>query len=193
MIDSIPTSRLRIRRFTEADLDAVARIQDECFGPAPRAVRQEWLDWTVRNYRALEQLRQPPYGDYAVELNESGAVIGAVGLVPSFGPFQKLPSFRTRLRDAPGDRFTPEIGLFWAIDAAHRGRGCATEAARGLATFAFDKLRVDRLVATTEHTNTASIAVMRRLRMTIEKNPDPEPHWFQTVGLLWHGGVIRIK
>jgi RimJ/RimL family protein N-acetyltransferase len=83
------------------------------------------------------------------------------------------------------------MGLFWAIDAAYRGLGYATEAARALASFAFDTLRVDRLVATTEHSNAPSIAVMRRLGMSIETNPDPEPQWFQTVGVLPNPGARR--
>jgi ribosomal-protein-alanine N-acetyltransferase len=193
MIPGIETSRLRIRPFTANDLDAVVRIHDDCFGRAPRAAREQWLDWTVRNYAALANLQQPPYGDYAIELKEAHAVIGAIGLVPSFGPFQKLPSLRARLANrSTEDLFTPEMGLFWAIGAEHRRRGYASEAAQALATFAFDKLHAARLVATTERTNAASIAVMRRLGMTIEKSPDPDPHWFQTVGVLFRE-TIRIQ
>ena len=53
---------------------------------------------------------------------------------------------------------------------------------------AFDELALARIVATTEHDNLRSIAVMRRLGMTIERNPLPEPHWFQTVGVLVNPG-----
>jgi [ribosomal protein S5]-alanine N-acetyltransferase len=180
----IETPRLLVRPFTEADIDAVVRLLDSCFGPSPRARREAWLEWSVQNYRALAELGQPPYGDYAVALKDGGAVVGSVGLVPSFGPFEKLPWFRSRLRGRPGGLFTPEMGLFWAIEPSHRASGYATEAARAIAVFAFDTLHVDRLVATTEHSNAPSIGVMRKLGMRIETNPDPEPHWFQTVGVL---------
>src|SRR3954471_9547732 len=96
---AIETSRLVIRRFVEADLDAAARSLDDCFGAAPRAEREAWLAWTARNYAALAALRQPPYGDYAVTLKDGGDLIGTVGLVPSFGPFEKLRWFAGRLRD----------------------------------------------------------------------------------------------
>jgi RimJ/RimL family protein N-acetyltransferase len=179
------TSRLLVRPFVRADLDAVARLHDDCFGPAPRLQREAWLEWTLRNHAVLAQLHQPPYGDHAVTLASTGEVIGSVGLVPSFGPFEKLPSFRSRLRIGASGRFTPEMGLFWAIATAHRGAGYASEAAGVLARFALDSLHVDRLVATTEHANAASIGVMRRLGMMIERNPDEEPKWFQTVGVLF--------
>ncbi len=176
--------RLRIRPFDGSDLDAVARLQDDCFGPSPRAQHEAWLAWCVRNYAALARLHQPPYGDYAVESKDGGAVVGSVGLAPSFGPFETLPWSRSRLRGQPGGRFTPEMGLFWAVATPHRDRGYAAEAAGALAAFAFETMNVDRLVATTEHDNAASIGVMRRLGMTIERNPVSEPAWFQTIGVL---------
>ena len=47
--------------------------------------------------------------------------------------------------------------------------------------------RFNRLVATTERSNTASQAVMRRLGMSVEENPLPEPEWFQVVGWMEAG------
>ena len=176
----LETPRLIVREFTADDLDAVVALHDACFGPAPRDVRRAWLDWTTLNYAALAQLHQPPYGDYAVVLKSNAEVIGAVGFVPSFGPFEKLPSFGGN----PAARFTPEMGLFWAIAPPHQRQGYATEAAAAMARFALGDLNVARLVATTEHDNAASIAVMRKLGMTIERNPGADPAWFQTIGIL---------
>jgi [ribosomal protein S5]-alanine N-acetyltransferase len=48
----------------------------------------------------------------------------------------------------------------------------------------FNRFGLKRIVATTEYDNKDSIAVMRRLGMTIQRNPDPEPVWFQVVGVL---------
>ncbi len=183
MKQPIVTSRLRIRRFTLEDLDAVAPLHDDCFGEAPREVRRMWLEWTMRNYVALEQLQQPPYGDYAIELRDGGEVIGAIGLVPSFGPFDRLPSLWCGSNSNP-DLFRPEVGLFWAIAATHRRRGYASEAAAAMVAFAFNQLKLARIVATTEHDNAASIGVMQRIGMRIERNPLDEPAWFQTVGVL---------
>jgi [ribosomal protein S5]-alanine N-acetyltransferase len=182
---AIETSRLRVRRFVEADREAVVRLLDDCFGPAARVEREAWLGWAVRNYDALAALGQPPYGDYAIELRDGGEVVGSVGIVPSFGPFEKLPWFRARLRGgAASGLFTPEVGLFWVVGTAHRGKGYATEAARAVAAYVFETMRADRVVATTEHDNAASIGVMRRIGMSVEVNPDGEPEWFQVVGVL---------
>jgi RimJ/RimL family protein N-acetyltransferase len=145
-----------------------------------RRQRISWLDWSIANYRELERLYQPPLGERAVVLKDTGAFVGLVGLVPSFAPFGQLPGFG----GSPHTLRTMEMGLFWAFSPAIQGRGYASEAAAALVDWAFDGLLLERLVATTEHDNAASIAVMRRLGMTIEVNPRPEPPWLQTVGVL---------
>lgn len=81
-------------------------------------------------------------------------------------------------------RATPEVGLFWAIDPTQQGRGYATEAARALVAHAFGRLRLRRIIATTEYENVASQGVMRKLGMRVERNPLPEPPWLQIVGVL---------
>jgi RimJ/RimL family protein N-acetyltransferase len=191
---SLDTARLTIRRFVDADLEDVVRLLDACFGDAARVERVAWLNWTLRNYDALAALHQPPYGDYAVTLRASGELVGSIGFVPSFGPFDRLPTFRTRpTTSGPVALFRPELGLFWAITPDHRKRGYAAEAAGAVARFAFDELHAERLVATTEHANAASIAVMRRIGMTVERNPDPEPAWFQTVGILFNPAAVTPR
>ena len=183
-MDPIKTRRLLIRPFAESDLDAATSLLDECFGTAPREKRRDWLEWSVRNYRALAELQQPPYGDYAVVNGQTNELIGSVGLVPSFAPFGQLPMFSVSVPKGIRNRYVPEMGLFWATAVAHRSNGYAAEAAGAIAAFAFDTLRVARLVATTEHDNASSIAVMRRIGMIIETNPEPAPHWFQVIGVL---------
>jgi RimJ/RimL family protein N-acetyltransferase len=176
-VPELTTSRLRIRRFVVDDLDAAAALLDGCFGPEPREVRAAWLEWTVRNYEQLAALKQPPYGDYAVERRDGGELIGSVGLVPLLGPFG-----RVGIGDG-GDAFVPEIGLFWTIDPRYRGHGYAGEAASALASDAFDSLRVRRLLAMTERDNAVSIAVMRKLGMTVREHRGA-PEWLQIVGVL---------
>jgi RimJ/RimL family protein N-acetyltransferase len=141
--------------------------------------RENWIAWTQLGYEQLAELRQPPYGERAIELRSSGEVAGLVGLVPALGPFGLLPSW-----PEPGPRFRPEVGLYWIVAPEMRGRGIASEAAAVLIAHAFAELRLARVVATTEHENLASIGVMRALGMRIERNPALEPEWFQTVGVL---------
>ena len=104
--------------------------------------------------------------------------MGSVGFAPALAPFGLLPSFE------PTTHFTPEVGLFWALFPEHWGNGYASEAAAAMVLYAFRELRLRRIVATTEHNNTRSINVMRRLGMRIERNPQADPPWLQTVGVL---------
>ena len=181
------TERLTIRPFTPDDLHpyhhintAVGWIDQNQTAAANLQARRDWLDWTIRNYDQLARLYQPPYGDRAVVLKTTNQLIGSCGLVPLLMPFGQLPSFG-RQKDSLS---STEMGLFWIIDPAHQGQGYATEAAAALIRYAFDELRLHRILATTEYTNLASAAVMRRLGMTVEQNPYPDPPWLQVVGIL---------
>lgn len=179
----LETERLLVRPFVLSDLDDVYQLLDHEAWQTGLSIdeRREWLRWTVMSYDALARLYQPPYGDRAVVLKATGELVGAAGLVPSLGPFD-------RLRPYGGDPFAsynrPEAGLFWATRTAHRRRGYATEAAGALIDYALRVLNLRRLVAMTDYDNLASQAVMQRLGMTLERNPRPEPHWFQVVGVL---------
>jgi RimJ/RimL family protein N-acetyltransferase len=57
-----------------------------------------------------------------------------------------------------------EIG--WRLRPDHWGQGFASEAARTMAAFAFDRLRAPELLAVANPENTASRRVMERLGMT---------------------------
>ena len=172
-VPALHTDRLLIRELTPADDDAVRAVGVD---PAPG-----WLAWTAQTYGQFEALMQPPYGERAITLRDSGEVLGLIGLVPSYGPFEQIPGLGGSAQPA---RFRPEMGLYWTLAPERRGNGYATEAARVLIDHAFAALNLARIVATTERSNTASQAVMRRLGMRVEENPLPEPEWFQVVGWL---------
>ncbi len=178
---TLETDRLIIRAFTLEDGDAYSRLLDAAFGAdsygSPDAKRV-MFEYQVAADAGHALLHQPPYGDRAIVLRSSGEIVGSVGFAPCLMPFGQLPSFE------PTARFTSEVGLFWALFPDQQDHGYATEAAAALVAYAFAELRLRRIVATTEHDNTRSINVMRRLGMRIERNPRPEPAWFQSVGIL---------
>ena len=185
-IPALDGPRVTVRRFAMDDLDAIHRILDvEIDGLAGAdhlAARRRWLEWSVLNYDALASLHQPPYGDRAVVLRETGELIGACGLAPVLLPFEQLPS-RGAASAIPG-LTSSEIGLFWAIAPAQQRRGYAAEAGRLLIDYAFSNLRLARIVATTEYDNPASQRVMQKLGMRLERNPHAEPPWMQIVATL---------
>ncbi|HEX6292306.1 MAG TPA: GNAT family N-acetyltransferase [Herpetosiphonaceae bacterium] len=189
---NLETERLLIRPFVIDDLDAIYQILDVELsdvefgteGAQSRDGRRHWLEWTVRNYEELAKLYQPPYGDRAVVLRQSGALIGAIGYVPCLMPFGLLPAFQTAA-DAQAARLnSTEFGLYYAFAPAHQRRGYATEATRAMIGYAFETLHLKRIVATTTYDNAGSIGVMRRVGMRIERNPYPDPPWLQVVGVL---------
>lgn len=187
------TDRLHIRPFTLDDLYPIHAILSEVapevlhVAPPPPDVenleaRRAWLAWSVANERELANLLQPPYGDRAIVRRSDDALVGTCGFVPELKPFGLLPSFPR----AEGDPalYIPQLGLFWTIGREYRRNGYATEAGRAMIDYAFGTLCLARIVATTDDDNDASIGVMRKLGMHLERNPHPEPAWFQMCGVL---------
>jgi ribosomal-protein-alanine N-acetyltransferase len=185
----LETPRLKIRPFIIEDHETIHAILDTGFGDgslihdsAALAERESWLQWSMLSQFWLPKMHQPPYGDLAVLLKESQELIGSVGLVPCLNLFDQIPELR--LAKSRTICYRPEVGLFWVIAEAHRGRGYATEAGQAMIDFAFREMHLGRIVATTEYENLASQAVMRKLGMTLHRNPQPDPPWLQVVGLL---------
>jgi RimJ/RimL family protein N-acetyltransferase len=178
---TLETDRLLIRPFVREDATEFKRLLDEAFGRGSYGAEDETrllLEYNVVADKAHEALHQTPYEDRAIMLKSDGTLLGAVGFAACLAPFGQLKSF------GGTPHRTSEVGLFWALFPDQWGKGYATEAARAMVAYAFDELQLARIVATTENDNLRSIAVMKRLGMTIERNPLGEPHWFQTVGVL---------
>ncbi len=89
------------------------------------------------------------FGPYALELKESGNVIGVTGLW------------------YPGDWPEPEIK--WALITAYRGKGYASEAARRVKRMAQDHLADTPLISLIHPDNTPSIQLALALGCTFER------------------------
>ncbi len=200
-IPLLETERLVIRPFIMDDLDAIHQLLDIDLmtaefgteGATTRHEREQWLQWTISSYEELAKLNQPPYGDRAIVLKQTQQVIGACGFVPSFGPFDQLPSFSSSEQNAGVHFKSPEFGLFYALTPTCQRQGYTTEAVRVLIHYAFTQLNLKRIVATTTYNNEASIGVMRKVGMRIETNPYPDPPWFQVVGILENDTVGSLS
>jgi RimJ/RimL family protein N-acetyltransferase len=142
----LQTERLRLRAFSDGDLDAYAAM---CADPevmrylsatgALLSREDAWRQmalfaghWTLRGY-----------GMWAVEERESGRFIGRVGLHRPEG--------------------WPDLELGWSLARAAWGKGYATEAARAAAAYAFGELRRTHLIHLILPGNTRSIRVAERL------------------------------
>jgi RimJ/RimL family protein N-acetyltransferase len=187
----LESERLRIRPFHEEDLEWIHSILNDGFGRDPQrnepealAERLSWLRWQIASYEWLAKMHQPPYGDRAIVLKHNNELIGAIGYVPLYNAFEQIPELRHN--PAHLDRYQTEFGLFWVISSAHQNQGYATEAGRVMIDHAFSQLNLRRILACTEYDNLASQGVMRKLGMTLLRNPSPDPPWLQIVGLLEH-------
>jgi RimJ/RimL family protein N-acetyltransferase len=67
------------------------------------------------------------------------------------------------------DGFPPDVEIGWRLRPEYWGRGLATEVARAVMQYGFDRFRFDRLVAVTHPANRRSIRVMEKLGMEFEK------------------------
>ena len=156
----IETKRLTLRRFRDADRDAVARWNaDPDFtrylaGVQTRLQSDDAFDRWERHWE------EHGFGLLAVEWRETGELIGRTG-----------PQYH---RYWPDD---PEVG--WALDPAWWGRGIATEAGAASVAWGFGGLGFERLVSITTEPNTASRTVMAKLGFRLHTTLDSEwgPLW----------------
>ena len=149
MATELLTERLRLRQWRDepAEVDALYAVLSDPetmkLWPEPfdRDGCTEWL----ANVR--ESYDSHGYGRFAVELRETGQVIGDCGLFPG----------------CIGDwRF---VDLGWILHADHHGKGYATEAARAIVDHAFGTLGLDELIAHMADEHVASRRVAERLGM----------------------------
>lgn len=179
----LETDRLVIRDFSMDDLNDVHRILDrEIYleRNLPIEARRGWLEWSITNYQELAGLNQPPYGERAVTLRDTGELIGITGYSPMFHPLSEMLNGIS----STAARWLPEMGLYYAFSPAQQGNGYATEAAQALIDYAFEYFHLKRIVANTEFANLASQRVMKKLGMTLHRNETGEPEWFEVLGVL---------
>lgn len=144
----IETERLVIRRFREDDLDAFAAIMGDpvTLRLWPRVfTREEVATWIAR---AMAESERPGYGRRAVELKQTGALIGDAGV----------------LRLELMGRVRNDLG--YILDQRIHGRGLATEAAAALRDHAFAS-GLEDVWANMATDHSASRRVAQRLGMTL--------------------------
>ncbi len=145
----IRSGRVVIRRFREADAAEFAAYRRD-----PEVARyQGWSSCTddeARVFVAEMAAGQPgvagQWYQFAVGLEPDGALIGDVGL---------------KIRG--DDPSVADIG--YTLASAHHGRGLASEAVQAVIQVMFERFGVERVVATIDDRNLASLALARRVGM----------------------------
>jgi ribosomal-protein-alanine N-acetyltransferase len=146
----LETERLRLRPVVADDLDHFAALYADpdvmrfigARGPLSRSLSRERLDFM------LDHWLRHGFGMWALFRKDDGAFVGRCGM---------------RYLDN-----TTQVELGYTLARAHWGQGLATEASLAVVRYAFEVMRVSRLVAVADPANTASVNVMRKLGMICE-------------------------
>jgi ribosomal-protein-alanine N-acetyltransferase len=165
----IVTSRLFLRRWTEADREPFARMNADpvVMRYFPSTLTREESDRAADRVEA--HFSQHGFGVWAVEVRESQTFAGFIGV--SKPPFEA--------------HFTPCTEIGWRLAREFHGQGFATEGARAVIGFAFGQLGLDELVSFTVPANLPSRRVMEKIGMTHDERDDfdhpriPEGHPFR--------------
>ncbi len=152
----LETERLLLRRLVMDDLnDLFALYRDpEIRKYFPEGVltleeTREELEWHKDGHP-----RFPELGLWATIHKETGKFIGRCGLLP------------LTIEDRQ------EVEIAYMIDKTFWGQGLATEAARGILEYGFEKLNLPRLICLIGPDNIASQKVAEKIGMTLEKRVD---------------------
>ena len=145
----LETERLRLRLFTHDDLEVMFEL-----GTDPEIIKYAEPEPLKDLEEARQRLEEGPladyqkygYGRFAVELKETGKVIGFCGI--KYLPEVDLPEV--------GYRYLTE---YW-------GRGIGTEAAEACVEFAREDLKIKKLIALIMPDNIGSIKLAEKLGMT---------------------------
>src|SRR5262245_1079321 len=143
---ALASSRLRLRRWRDADRDAFAALNSDArvmeFFPATlsRARSDAMIDYIEAHFR------EHGFGFWAVE-------------VPGVAPFIGFVGLAVKRFAAP---FTPCVEVGWRLAFAYWGNGYATEAARLALGHGFGPLGLSDVVSYTTVANHRSRAVMER-------------------------------
>jgi len=152
----LETTRLILRRQVIEDLDALWALYcnpeiTKYIPDAPRsyAEAREELEWHRHGHP-----KYPELGLWATIHKETGKFIGRCGLLPW---------------TIDGQR---EVEVAYTIAQEYWGQGLATEAARGILKYGFEKLNLPRLICLIDPENIASQKVAEKIGMTLEKKVD---------------------
>lgn len=147
MTNIIETERLAIRKLTHDDFETLLAIMGK--PEVMYAWEHGFNKDDVRSWieRQLIRYTKDGVGYFAVELKESGLLIGQAGL----------------MKTTINGNEVVEIG--YVFDNAYWHNGYATEAVKSLIDYAFDSLKLPAVYCSIRPENKASIRVAKRLCM----------------------------
>lgn len=153
----IETPRILLRPFDAGDLPAFKSIasQEEVLRFLPEGDRmtpeemEEVFRWLIRCYKENTPERIKKF-TLPIVLKRTGEIVGWCGI-------------------GPLDFDESETEIFFIVSRDRWGQGFATEAARALLDYAFERLGIRRIVAVVDPANRGSVRVIEKLGMAFER------------------------
>lgn len=166
----LQTERLRLRQWRLRDYTVFAQMNadPEVMRYFPSALTREESDAMAERIQSL--IIAKGWGLWAVERIEDERFVGFVGLHEPTHDFS----------------FSPCVEIGWRLSRDTWGQGYATEAANAVVGFAFEQLKLDKLMSFTPKLNTRSMAVMERIGMHNTHQDFDHPALAQDDELLHH-------
>ena len=149
VLKMIETARLRLRQWRAEDNEAFAAMSSNphVMQYFPNLLTRAESDALIERMKSI--IDTQGWGFWAVELKHNQQFIGFTGL-----------------HDQPTQfSFSPCVEIGWRLDQAYWGLGYAPEAAQAALAFAFEQLKLDKVVAFTTLDNAKSQRVMHKLNM----------------------------
>lgn len=144
------SDRLGFRNWKKEDLSEFAKINGDAavmeHFPNPLTIQEtaEFIERLQNHYA------KNGYNYFATEILETGELIGFIGLADQ--------DYKTE--------FNPATDIGWRLKKTAWGKGFATEGAKRCLDFAFNDLKLQRVISTCTVNNTNSEKVMKKLGMT---------------------------
>ena len=163
----LQTDRLLLRHQVIEDLDDLWALYcnpkiTKYIPDAPRSheeAKQE-LEWHMHGHPKFPEL-----GLWATIHKGTGAFIGRCGLLPWTIDGRQ------------------EVEIAYTIAQEYWGQGLATEAARAILNYGFEKLQLSRLICLIDEENIASKKVAEKIGMSFEKEGQDEMGTFQVYSI----------
>jgi len=148
------SKRLGFRNWKDSDLEAFVKINAD-----PDVMKHFPKPLTTQETQAFiirlkQHYKERGYNYFATEVLETGELIGFIGI-----------GYQTYETD-----FTPAVDIGWRLKPSSWGKGYATEGARKCLEYAFNELKINRIISTCTIGNSGSEHVMKKIGMKKKGN-----------------------
>lgn len=167
------TEQLYLRQMETADIDALRALiySDEEVWGQYSGLGRNLPELESRFIYHSHQPKNDSFGRLVVVLKDTNQVIGQVHLDPYVNDYGAVPG------DPASPCYFVEVELAFAFGKAFWGKGFAFEACQCLVKYAFETLKLPRLVGAAVEGNERSVRLQKRLGYEVFPDPEGDLGW----------------